>query len=107
MLFRSDCHRRKRNLSTGWVNVKKCITLYIMAGSRLSCVMKSAKTAMEDVGLELNPKKCAVAYFKRGVHVVGSRAVKVNGNAKIPSLENGEQYKFLGVLESLESKKRS
>ena len=57
--------------------------------------MKSLKMAMEDVGLELNPKKCAVVHFQRGVHVADSHGLEVDGNAKIPSLENGEQHKFL------------
>ena len=69
-------------------------------------MMKSLKMAMEDVGLELNPKKCAVAHFKRGVHVADSPGLEVDGNAKIPSLENGEQYKFLGVLESLKQEEK-
>ena len=69
-------------------------------------MMKSAKTAMEDVGLKLNPKKCAVTHFQRGVHVADSRGLEVDGNAKIPSLENGEHYKFLGVLESLKQEEK-
>ena len=69
-------------------------------------MMKSVKSAMEDVGLELNPKKCAVAHFKRGLHVDDSRGLEIDGNAKIPSLENEEQYKFLGVLESLKQEEK-
>ena len=40
--------------------------------SRLSCVMKSVKTGMEDVGLQWNPKKCV--NFKRGTHVADTRS---------------------------------
>ncbi|XP_068716907.1 uncharacterized protein [Montipora capricornis] len=61
---------------------------------------------MEDVGLQWNPKKCAVVHFKRGTHVADSAGLKVDGNAKIPSLEDGQQYKFLGVLESLKQEEK-
>ena len=47
---------------------------------------------MEDVGLMWNPKKCAVAHFKRGVGVAESTGLLMSdGNAKIPTLEDGQQ----------------
>ena len=52
--------------------------------------MNMVKT-MEDVGLEWNPKKCAVVHVRRGVHVSDNSA----------SLEDGKQYKILGILESV------
>ena len=66
--------------------------------------MNSVRPAMEDVGLIWNPKKCAVAHFKRGVCVAG--LLRSDGNVKIPTLEDGEQYKLLGVLESLRQEER-
>ena len=50
--------------------------------------MKSVKTVMEDVGLQWNPKKCAVVNFKSGTHVADSEGLKVDGNAKISSLQD-------------------
>ena len=38
-------------------------------------MMKSVKLAMEDEGLELSPKKCAVAPFMRRAHVADSRGL--------------------------------
>ena len=62
---------------------------------------------MEDVGLIWNPKKCGVAHFKRGVRVTESTGLLMSdGNVKIPTLEDGQQYKFLGVLESLRQEER-
>ena len=58
--------------------------------------MKSVKAALEEVGLQWNPKKCAIAHFKRGTFVADSTGLKVHGNAKISSLEDGQQYKFWG-----------
>ena len=55
-----------------------------------------------------NPKKCAVAHFKRGVRVPESTGLLMSdGNVKIPTLEDGQQYKFLGVLETLRQEEKS
>ena len=62
---------------------------------------------MEDVGLIWNPKKCAVAHFKRGVRVPESTGLLMfDENVKIPTLEEGQQYKFLGVLETLRQEEK-
>ena len=62
---------------------------------------------MEDVGLIWNPKKCAVTHFKRGVRVPESTGLLMSdGNVKIPTLEDGQQYKFLGVLETLRQEEK-
>ena len=47
------------------------LKIFAASESRLSCVIKSVKAVMEDVGLQWNPKKCAVVHFKRGTHVAG------------------------------------
>ena len=48
---------------------------------------------MEDVGL-INPKKCAVA--QRGGFA--DWPADVDGNVNIPTLEDGQHYKFLQSL---------
>ena len=63
--------------------------------------MNMVKTTMEDVGLAWNPKKCAVVHVRRGVHVSGNSGIILDETARIPSLEDGKQYKFLGVLGSV------
>ena len=59
------------------------------------------KAAMKNNGLQWNPKRCAVTHTRRRVLFANSADVKVDGNAKIPSLEEGQILKFLGVLECL------
>ena len=54
----------------------------------------------------MEPYKCRVVHFKRGTYVADSAGLKVDGNAKISSLEDGQQYKFLGVLESLKQEEK-
>ena len=39
--------------------------------------------------------------MKRGVHTYGGSGISVNEMVRIPCLEEGKQYKFLGMLESL------
>ena len=70
--------------------------------------MESIKSAMEDVGLQWNPKKCAVAHVQRGVHTHTHDALglRVDESICISNLEEGNQYKFLGVLESVRQEER-
>ncbi|XP_067038840.1 uncharacterized protein [Acropora muricata] len=55
---------------------------------------------MEDIGLQWNPRKCAVVHIRRGVHSQQNFGRGIVGD-RVPTLEEGRQYKFLGVLESL------
>ena len=48
------------------------LKIFAASESKLSSVMNSVRAAMEGVGLMWNPKKCAVAHFKRGVRVAES-----------------------------------
>ena len=66
--------------------------------------MKMVKSSMEDVGLQWNPKKCAVAHAKRGVQVSGVSEGREDESDRIPCLVDSEQYKFLGVLENVAQK---
>ena len=83
------------------------LKIFAASESKLSSVMNPVRAAMEDVRLTWNPKKCAVAHFKREVRVAESTGLLgSDGNVKIPTLEDGQQYKFLGVLESLRQEER-
>ena len=55
---------------------------------------------MEDIGLQWNPRKCAVVHIRRGIHSQENLGGDIAGG-RLPSLEEGKQYKFLGALESL------
>ena len=90
------------------INVKVSDLLYIddlkifaASESKLSRVIRMVKAAMGDVGLEWNPKKCAVAHVGRGMQVSDDAGVRLDETARIPSLDDGKQYKFLGMLESV------
>ena len=77
------------------------LKIFAASESKLNQVMNMVKTTMEDVGLAWNPKKCAVVHVRRGVHVSGNSGMILDETARIPSLEDGKQYKFLGMLESV------
>ena len=67
---------------------------------KLNTVMKSARSAMQDIGLDWNPKKCSVVHIKRGVKVEDAESLAFDESSVMKCLEEGAQYKFLGVLES-------
>ena len=58
---------------------------------------------MGDIGLKWNPNCCpnAVVHVRRGVHTHGASGLRLDDSARVPDLEEGKQYKFLGVLESV------
>ena len=55
---------------------------------------------MEDIGLQWNPRKCAVVHIRRGVHSQETFGRDL-AEERLPTLEEGRTYKFLGVLETL------
>lgn len=83
------------------------LKIFATSESKLTCQMKSISAGMErNVGLQWNPKKCAFTHIRRGILVANSAGVKVDGNAKKLSLEEGPQYKFLGVLDCLKQEEK-
>ena len=58
--------------------------------------MESTKGAIEDVGLQWKPKKCAVVHVQRGVqtHTHDSSGLRVDENICVSDLEEDNQYKF-------------
>ena len=68
--------------------------------TKLNRVLESTQVAMEDIGLQWNPRKCAVVHIRRGIHSQENLGGDIAGG-RLPSIEEGKHYKFLGVLESL------
>ena len=59
-----------------------------------------AKTAMKNVGLQWNPKKCNVLHARCGVVSETSNGF-TDGQATINCLKEDAQYRFLGTPERL------
>ena len=58
--------------------------------------LKVPKTAMEDIGLIWNEKKCSIEHMKEGV----LDSTNHNDRQSITKLKDGETYIFLGILEN-------
>ncbi|XP_067023905.1 uncharacterized protein [Acropora muricata] len=69
--------------------------------------MNLVRAAMKDLGLIWNPKKCAVANFKGFCVAESTGLLMSDENVKIPTLEDVQQYKFLGVVKSLRLEERT
>ena len=76
------------------------LKVFAASESKLNRVLESKQAAMEDIGLQWNPRKCAVVHIKRGVHSQQNFGRDIVGD-RVPTLEEGRQYKFLVVLETL------
>ena len=76
--------------------------MFASSESKLKSVMESTKSAMEDVGLQWNPKKRVVAYVH--IHTHDALGLRVDKSICISNLEEGDQYKFSCVLESARGK---
>ena len=77
------------------------LKVFEQSQTKLNYVLMSTQEALKDIGLGLNPKKCSVANVKGGKQVFDGAKVNLEGTTVIASLKEGEQYTFLGVLESL------
>lgn len=49
---------------------------------------------------------CSAPHVKRGAHVTDGEGVALNETIVIKNLEEGELYKFLGVLEGLKQEEQ-
>ena len=77
------------------------LKVFAQSQSKLNKVLMSTQEALKGIGFDLNPKKCSVANVKGGKQVFDGAKVNLEGTTAITSLKEGEQYTFLGVLESL------
>ena len=82
------------------------LKIYAASESKLNRVLKSAKDAMEDIGLEWNPTKCSIAHVKKGGQVTNERGAIIDERSAIECLKDGELYKFLGVLEGAQQEEK-
>ncbi|XP_068737910.1 uncharacterized protein [Montipora capricornis] len=76
------------------------LKIFAASAPNLNTVMELARSAMQDVGLDWNPKKCSVVHTKRGLKVEDAESLAFDDASVIKCPEVEAQYKFLGVLES-------
>ena len=65
------------------------LKIFAASTPKLNTVMKSARTAIQDIGLDWNPKKCPVVHIKRGVKVEDAESLAFDETSVITCLEEG------------------
>ncbi|PFX17665.1 hypothetical protein AWC38_SpisGene17993 [Stylophora pistillata] len=87
--------------NTEWLEERWRLHLVFVASEeKLNRVLKMAKTVVENVGLQWNPKNCNVLDARHGVVSETSNGF-TDGQAAINCLKEDAQYRFLGTPECL------
>ena len=68
--------------------------------AKLNSVLRATSTAMQDIGLQWNPKKCNVIHVRRGKQVEDAADLKLDEATLVKNLEARSSYKFLCVKEA-------
>lgn len=82
------------------------LKVYAQSESKLSCVLKDNNSSMNDIGLQLNPKKCNVIHMKRDEMKHEIPGIKVSDTVVVQPLEEDSQYKFLAIIENVHQEER-
>ena len=96
-------YRRSKPISTKTTHLLYIDDMKLFAASEnklVKRVMTVTKNGMEITGLKWNEKKCAVIHVKRGQVEQGSGDMKMADLTRIKSLDQHNNYKFLGVFEN-------
>ena len=82
-LCSTEGYRLSRPVRSKVTNLLYIDDLKVFAASqaKLNIVLKMTKEAMEDIGLQWNPKKCNVLNVRRGVPVDIPEGFKIRGDA--------------------------
>ena len=57
--------------------------------TKLNTVLRSTSAAMNDIGLQWNPKKCSTIHVKRGVLVNDATGLKLDQTSVVQSIKEG------------------
>ena len=82
------------------------LKVFASSEAKLNRVLRSASSAMHDMGLHWNPKKCNVLHVKRGNQVQDAVGMKLDQSSVVESLNPGTSYKFLGVQKTVTQDKK-
>ena len=75
------------------------LKLHIQNGKGLDSLVQTVRVFSEDIGMEFGTEKCAISVMEKG-KVVKSVGIELPGGKVIKSLQEGESYKYLGILEA-------
>ena len=75
------------------------LKLYSKSEKALDCLIQTTRIFSEDIGMQFGIDKCAMLVMKKG-KIVKSDGIQLPNGKVVISLEEGESYKYLGVLEA-------
>ena len=73
--------------------------LYSRSEKGLDSLVQTVHVFSEDIGMEFGIEKCAMLVMDKG-KIVKSVGIELPGGKVIKSLQEGESYKYLGILEA-------
>ena len=106
-LLRSAKHGYKTNqqLSVNHLLFMDDLKLYAKSRAQLESLVKTVKIFSEDIGMKFGLEKCAVLELRRG-KFCSSENLALYDDDSIHSLQEDEDYKYLGLWESDQFKSR-
>ena len=81
------------------------LKLYAKNEKELDTLVQTVRIFSEDIGMEFGIQKCAMVKLIRG-QIVESSGIALPNGAEIRSLEQSEEYKYLGILQSDDTKNK-
>ena len=75
------------------------LKLYAKDIRQLDSLVQTVRIFSNDIGMEFGIQKCAMVELKRG-KMIQSNGIDLPEGQKLKSLEEGEGYRYLGILES-------
>ena len=75
------------------------LKFYSKSEKALDSLMQTVRIFSEDIGMHFGIDKCAMLVMKKG-KIGKSDGIEIPSDKVIKSLEEGETYKYLGVLEA-------
>ena len=75
------------------------LKLYSQSEKGLDSLVQTVCVFSEDIGMEFGIEKCAMLLMEKG-KIVKSVGIELPGGKVIKSLQEGESYKYLGILEA-------
>ena len=76
------------------------LKVFAASEAKLNTVLRATSTAMQDIGLQWNPKKCTVIHVRRRNQVEDAADLKLDKATLVKKHKAESMYKFLGVKES-------
>ena len=75
------------------------LKLYSRSEKGLDSLVQTVRVFSEDIGMEFGIEKCAMLVMEKG-KIVKSVGIELPDDKVIKSLQEGESYKYLGILEA-------